>query len=126
VQTLDDTEGLVAGAFVRVELLGPGRAATWIPSDAVVRRGQLTGVFVVEDETARLRWIRLGQEQPDAVEVLAGLDLEAFVVRSPGPGLTDGAPVDRVTRVPFEVNEPAEAEADGGPATADDPPEAGS
>jgi RND family efflux transporter MFP subunit len=103
VQTLDGVEGLVPGAFVRVELEGPGRAATWVPLDALVRRGQLTGVFVVEDGVARLRWIRPGGRHPDAVEVLAGLDRDDAVVRRPDPALMDGAPVDRVTEVPFEI-----------------------
>jgi hypothetical protein len=103
VETLERVEGLAPGAFVRVELEGHGRAATWMPLDALVRRGQLTGVFVVEEEVARLRWIRLGVRHPDAVEVLAGLDGDASVVRRPDPGLMDGASADRVTEVPFEM-----------------------
>ena len=76
--------------------------ATWIPADAVVRRGQLAGVFVVSDDVARLRWIRIGHRRRAAVEVLAGLEADDRVVRSPIPQLADGAPVDRVTEVPFE------------------------
>jgi len=49
------------------------RAAVRIPVQAVVRRGQLTGVHVVEGEVTTLRWIRLGREVDDRVEVLSGL-----------------------------------------------------
>ena len=93
---------LVPGSFVRVELSGLGQMATWIPADAVVRRGQLAGVFVMQEDIARLRWIRLGVRKTAAVEVLAGLEPGARVVRDPVPHLADGARADRVTEVPFE------------------------
>lgn len=48
--------------------------AVTIPSGAVVRRGQLTGVRVVTPDGAALRWIRLGRTVgQDRVEVLSGL-----------------------------------------------------
>ena len=62
---------------VSVTALIPGgttRGIT-IPSDAVVRRGQLTGVRVVTADGAALRWIRLGRTVGDArIEVLSGLN----------------------------------------------------
>jgi RND family efflux transporter MFP subunit len=49
--------------------------AITIPSGAVVRRGQLTGVRVVTSDGAALRWIRLGRSVgEDRVEVLSGLN----------------------------------------------------
>ena len=49
--------------------------AITIPADAVVRRGQLTGVRVVTADGAALRWIRLGRSvEGDRVEVLSGLN----------------------------------------------------
>jgi RND family efflux transporter MFP subunit len=50
--------------------------ALTIPTDAVVRRGQLTGVRVVTPAGAVLRWIRLGRTLTDGsrVEVLSGLN----------------------------------------------------
>ena len=48
--------------------------AVTVPSEAVVRRGQLTGVRVVTSEGATLRWIRLGRAVgEDRIEVLSGL-----------------------------------------------------
>jgi RND family efflux transporter MFP subunit len=49
--------------------------AVTIPADAVVRRGQLTGVRVVTAEGSVLRWIRLGRGVGEnRVEVLSGLN----------------------------------------------------
>jgi len=81
------------GAVVRVELPLPGDMTVWIPPDAVVRRGQLRGVFSIESDSLRLRWIRLGQERLDAVEALTGLSAGETVVRHPSPELLDGQPV---------------------------------
>ena len=49
------------------------RLAVTIPADAVVRRGQLTGVHVVTGDAVALRWIRVGRSVGDRVEVLSGL-----------------------------------------------------
>lgn len=50
--------------------------AVTVPSEAVVRRGQLTGVRVVTSDGIALRWIRLGRSVGDGerVEVLSGLN----------------------------------------------------
>ena len=50
------------------------RLAVTIPADAIVRRGQLTGVHVVTGDVATLRWIRLGRTVGNRVEVLSGLE----------------------------------------------------
>jgi hypothetical protein len=54
---------------------GVTRAIT-IPTGAVVRRGQLTGVRVVTADGVSLRWIRLGRTvgEGERVEVLSGLN----------------------------------------------------
>jgi len=57
--------------------------AVTIPSEAVVRRGQLTGVRVVTSDGAALRWIRLGRTVAgDRVEVLSGLSAGDEIVAS--------------------------------------------
>lgn len=86
------------GSFVRLEVEAPGRTTVWVPADAVVRRGDLQGVFVVESDTLRLRWLRMGQARDSAVEVLAGLEAGQPVVRAPGVRLEDGQPVGGTTR----------------------------
>jgi RND family efflux transporter MFP subunit len=50
------------------------RLTITIPADAVVRRGQLTGVQVVTGDVVTLRWIRVGRTVGDRVEVLSGLE----------------------------------------------------
>jgi RND family efflux transporter MFP subunit len=59
---------------------GATRAVT-IPSEAVVYRGQLTGVRVVTDQGTALRWIRLGRTvHGDRVQVLSGLNPEEEIL----------------------------------------------
>ena len=50
------------------------RVAVTIPVEAVVRRGQLTGVRVVSGDLYLLRWVRLGRTIGDRIEVLSGLE----------------------------------------------------
>lgn len=51
------------------------RAGIAIPASAVVRRGQLTGVRVVQGDGEQVRWVRIGRTLPDdRVEVLSGLE----------------------------------------------------
>jgi len=89
--TFDGADDLpVAGTLLRLEIPGPGTSSVWVPADAVVRRGQLSGVYLAGDGELRLRWIRPGRRTATAVEVLAGVDQGALVVRNPNPGLVDG------------------------------------
>jgi RND family efflux transporter MFP subunit len=92
-----------AGDFaqVRLEAIGApaGRPAAEedaramsIPAGALIRRGSLTGLYVVRDRRAWLRWVRIGRSDADRVEVLAGLEPGEDVVLEP-EGLADGAPV---------------------------------
>jgi len=86
-------EGAIPGAYARLELDRVGEGPRWVPADAIVERGQLTGVFAVEADTLRLRWVRLGQRRDDAVELLAGPTGGLTVVRRPGAELFDGRAV---------------------------------
>jgi CxxC motif-containing protein len=44
-----------------------------VPQAAVLRRGELTGVYVASDKGFVLKAVRLGVQHGDSVEVLAGL-----------------------------------------------------
>lgn len=88
-----DTGGVIPGSYARLEVRRSSQGPRWVPEDAVVRRGQLTGVFSLEADTLRLRWVRLGQTRGDAIELLAGPAGDLMVVRRPDPELTDGRPV---------------------------------
>ncbi len=66
-------EGLYPGMFAKMAFdLGEEKRLV-VPRQAVVYRGEVTGVYVVEGEKVRLRQIRTGRRFGDAIEVLAGL-----------------------------------------------------
>lgn len=64
-----------------------------VPPTALVERGGLTGVFVVEGGKALFHWVKLGKHDKNTVEVLAGLAGGETLVASPSALLYDGAPV---------------------------------
>lgn len=87
---------LRSGMFARVEVAVGESRLTAIPSSAIVRQGQLTGLFLVTSENiARFRLIRTGRDLGDGtIEVLSGLpDGTRFVV-NPAPELVDGSRVE--------------------------------
>jgi cobalt-zinc-cadmium efflux system membrane fusion protein len=91
-------EVLKPGMFARVAVSRSGEQALRVPRSAVVVRGQLEGVFVVNaDDIASLRWIRLGGAHGDEVEVVAGLEAGEAVVTSGAANLLDGQKV-KVTK----------------------------
>ncbi|AWM12929.1 efflux RND transporter periplasmic adaptor subunit [Flavobacterium sediminis] len=65
-----------------------------IPQSALVKQGQLTGVYTVgSGNVAVLRWLRLGKNFGDQVEVLSGLNgKEQYIVSAEGK-LFNGAKV---------------------------------
>ncbi|MCE9627318.1 MAG: efflux RND transporter periplasmic adaptor subunit, partial [Candidatus Eisenbacteria bacterium] len=80
-------------ARVRIEVAGAARSAEFaVPATAVVRRGALAGVYIVQDGRAYLRWLRLGALESGAYAVLSGLASGDAVIASP-TGLRDGAPI---------------------------------
>ena len=86
---LPDHPGLRSGEFGRARFRGTPRRALTVPPAAIVRRGQLTSVFVVENARARLRLVNVRDS-----EVVAGLTDADVVILSPPPGLLDGSRVD--------------------------------
>ena len=97
---LDNADGtLKSGMFARVSFPRDERSALLVPAEAIVRRGQLEGLFVVSGSSATLRWIKTGRagDAPagmSRVEVLSGLDDGERYVVSPPPGLIDGAAIE--------------------------------
>ena len=69
-----------------------GRASLWatrsallIPRAAIVERGQLQGVYVIDaNRIARLRYVTLGKTSGEQVEVLSGLQEGEKIVAAPG------------------------------------------
>jgi RND family efflux transporter MFP subunit len=65
--------GLYPGMFVKVAFRMGDAERLLVPAAALVRRSEVTGVYVVVDGGIRLRQIRVGEAVGDRVEVLAGL-----------------------------------------------------
>lgn len=96
---LPPDESLRAGQFGRAFLPRAGREAIDVPASAVVSRGQMDYVFVVNEENvARLRIVRVAGHGGEQIEVLAGLDGGETIVLSPPAELRDGQPVTTATQ----------------------------
>ena len=88
--------------FVHIQILLKGKSvgskkksdAVMIPLKAIVNRDQLTGVYTISSQnTALLRWVRLGNTTGNQVEVLSGLaNNETFILSAEGR-MYNGAPV---------------------------------
>jgi RND family efflux transporter MFP subunit len=86
--SLPDGEGLRSGMFGRAQFTGRARQGLTVPADALVHRGQVTSVFVVEQDIARVRLVNVS-----GTEVRAGLTEGDIVIVAPPPNLTDGSRV---------------------------------
>jgi multidrug efflux pump subunit AcrA (membrane-fusion protein) len=75
-------QSLRSGLYGVARFASGQRQAILIPQKAVAQRGQLAGVFVVDDAgVARLRLIKTGKSYGESVEALSGLsDGERIVV----------------------------------------------
>jgi multidrug efflux pump subunit AcrA (membrane-fusion protein) len=89
------TESLRSGTFARVPLTIGEQKTMRIPESAVVRQGQLTGVFIVDEKnSARFRLIRTGRAYGDQVAVISGIKDGTRLVAAPTPQLTNGSAVE--------------------------------
>jgi len=85
--------GLRSGMFGRAGFAASKRGALLVPQSAVLERGQIRSVYVVEGDTARLRFVTLGEGLDDQREVLSGLTVGEKIIVTPAPLLADGARV---------------------------------
>jgi RND family efflux transporter MFP subunit len=93
--TLPASVPVKSGMFARGEI--PLRASNHllVPLTAVMRPGQLTGIYVVDQESvAHFRLIRLGRVFDEQVEVLSGLQPGDRYAVEPPEALVDGARVE--------------------------------
>jgi RND family efflux transporter MFP subunit len=91
---LECRQPLKSGMFGRAEIITGERFGMFVPRDAVYQRGQLTYVYVAENDRARMRLVRTGREYLGAVEILSGLQSGERVITGASGELTDGSPVD--------------------------------
>lgn len=85
---LPDATGLRSGTFGRAHFSGHPRRALTVPAPAIVHRGQLTSVLVVEQDVARLRLVSMR-----GTEVLAGVSEGDVVIVAAPPAVADGSRV---------------------------------
>ncbi|MCF6224426.1 MAG: efflux RND transporter periplasmic adaptor subunit [Flavobacteriaceae bacterium] len=84
----DDRIKLFSGMFVSTNfpLKNGVNNNIIIPKSALVKQGQLTGIYTVsKSNTAILRWLKLGKISDDKIEVLTGLSKdEKYIVSADG------------------------------------------
>ncbi|HBK82133.1 MAG TPA: efflux RND transporter periplasmic adaptor subunit, partial [Flavobacterium sp.] len=83
---------ILSGMFVNVQFPSVKKATTTatksnlvVPTNALVRQGQLTGIYTVSSNRAILRWIKTGKSNGNQIEVLSGLAAdEPYIVSAKG------------------------------------------
>lgn len=98
-----DSSDALAGMFVNVEFpfKYSGKAnqdfqeSIQIPKSALVENGQLTGVYVLSSQnTAILRWVKVGKTFGEQVEILSGLKADEPYILTSNGRLFNGARVE--------------------------------
>jgi len=69
----DGAATLYPGMFVKVGFVVGETERLLVPVEAVVRRSELSGVYVADGEAVALRQVRLGRRYGNSIEVLSGL-----------------------------------------------------
>lgn len=79
-----DSQGVLPGQQVRVRFAGASAQRVVVPGSAILRRGELTAVYVAQGSGFVLKAVRLGADHGEqGVEVLAGLAPGAPVALDP-------------------------------------------
>ncbi len=84
---------LRTGMFGRAVFAAGSREAILVPQTAVLERGQIRSVHVVEGDTARLRFVTIGESRDNWREILSGLAAGEKVIVAPPSLLADGGRV---------------------------------
>jgi RND family efflux transporter MFP subunit len=82
---------LRAGMFGRAAFNGSKHEALMVPESAVLERGQIQSVYVLEQDVARLRLVTVGETRDNRREILSGLTTGEKIVVAPPPLLSDGS-----------------------------------
>ncbi len=96
--TLEKTElQILSGMYTTIKFPSEKKTTVQtvlIPTEVIVKNGQLSGVYTVsQNQTALLRWLRLGKTYGDKVEVLSGLNSEEQYIVSAEGKLFNGVKV---------------------------------
>jgi RND family efflux transporter MFP subunit len=85
--------GLRAGQFARVTVPVAESKTLRVPACAVIQRGQMELVFVVNESKAQLRLVKTGRRVGDEVELVSGMNAGEQVVVERADQLRDGQPL---------------------------------
>ncbi len=82
---------LHSGLYARVKIPVGREELVLVPAEAVVSKGQLTGVYVVDsDRIVIYRLVRLGRKYGKKVEILSGLQPGETIIAEKRAGIGDG------------------------------------
>ena len=88
-----DANKLMAGMYAQIKIKTKGTnvkadttSIVMVPTTALVYRDQLVGIYTISAQnTAILRWLRIGKTEGDKVEVLSGLAKnEVYIIKAEG------------------------------------------
>jgi len=79
----DDSATLFPGMLVKVGFVVGETKRLLVPQQAVVRRSELTAVYVVVDDRVTLRQVRLGRRFDSRIEILAGIEENEMIATDP-------------------------------------------
>jgi len=90
---LPAAEGTSSGQFGRVWVVTGESRSIRVPTAAVVVRGQMEVLFIVEKQHAQLRIVRSGKRTDGEIELLSGIASGESVVIEGAEQLRDGQPI---------------------------------
>ena len=91
IEDAEINKTLKVGMFAEIGMNIDQSESLTIPADAIVERGQLTGIYTISDNNrAVLRWVRLGEKSGDLVEVITGLKPGEQFVYAPDQSIRQG------------------------------------
>jgi RND family efflux transporter MFP subunit len=89
---LPPAANLHSGLYARVKISVGQQEVLLVPAEAVVARGQLTGVYLVDsNRIITYRLVRLGRKYGGRVEILAGLNPDDTIVSGDVSQVVDGS-----------------------------------
>ena len=95
----EEKKGLYAGMYANLSLTKPNTdksevSKVLVPTSSIINKDELTGLYTVSaNNTALLRWVRLGQTIGANVEVISGLEKNEQFIESSEGKLYNGATV---------------------------------
>ncbi|WP_125784250.1 efflux RND transporter periplasmic adaptor subunit [Pseudoalteromonas rubra] len=94
-------QGVIPGMYAMLKLPGSERPAVLIPSALVQHYGQLSKVAVLDNGQVQSRFIRLGREYGDQVEVISGLQVGELLVAGTPTSVTAATEKSRSPQAAF-------------------------